>query len=223
MKGCWMDVSEMKKKDLSKLEKKEKKAKKKKKDKFHEDAKKIDFSKLSDAEYEELFLRKFSEKIGENVAPSNNTTQIESDQNNNIEVINKAPYFESESNNVALKPKPKIVLKEISYDGNSQSNLSSKSLNSTTNVENISPSNNGLKYGVLADFSWMAKPIQFIRHCPRCNNFMKTDNPGDLKCPKCNTLMLFSIHCKSCNLWFDVKSSKKYPCPRCGQIISHGT
>jgi hypothetical protein len=63
--------------------------------------------------------------------------------------------------------------------------------------------------------------INYVRHCPKCNNFMKTTDSGSINCPKCNTQMVFAINCKKCSLWFDVKSAKKYPCPKCSDLISH--
>jgi hypothetical protein len=100
-----------------------------------------------------------------------------------------------------VKVKPAVLLKELPKE----------------KIDNNKP-----KYGATADFSWIDKPIEYVRHCPKCNKFVKTDNSGDFNCPVCNTPMRFSIHCKTCNLWFDVKGPKKYPCPRCNQIISHG-
>jgi len=193
--------------DFSKIEKKEKKKgkkdkkeKSKEKDQNSSNSNKIDYSKLTDAEYEALFLQKFMEKQKNQQKP-----KAEQDQTIDHKSTQTPPQNSTE-----------ISLKEITP------NLTQNSAGKISQQKPVDNKKSIPKYGVKFDFSWLNRPKTFIRHCPQCNFFLKTENYSVLKCSKCGTPMVFSIHCKSCNLWFDVKTPKRYPCPRCGQIISQG-
>ncbi|MCP4760603.1 MAG: hypothetical protein GY870_02405 [archaeon] len=64
---------------------------------------------------------------------------------------------------------------------------------------------------------------KYVRHCPKCNKFLNTDNSDEYFCPRCNSKMVYAIKCFDCNTWFDVKTHKKYQCPNCKRIISQGS
>lgn len=192
--------------------KKEDKSSKKKKEDLP------NFSKLTDAEYEAMFLERFENKNNQPKPEPLNTKDF-----NKIQLLKPIDEDAEEQEKVIemeIEPKPqnkKPIPKEIPKDIVKVKPAVLKEI-PKEKAEDDKP-----KYGAKADFSWMDKPIEYVRHCPKCNKFVKTENSGDLNCPACNTPMRFSIHCKACNLWFDVKEPKKYPCPRCNQIISHGS
>lgn len=206
------------KKDLSKEESIKEESKKEDKSNKKKKQNQPSFSNLTDAEYEAMFLERFESQNKQPKTEKENNTNV-----NKIQLLKPIDEDAEESEKVIemeIEPKldnKKLIPKEIPRDIVKVKPAVLREI-PKEKVEDNKP-----KYGATADFSWMDKPIEYVRHCPKCNKFIKTDNPDDLNCPVCNTQMRFSIHCKSCNLWFDVKGPKKYPCPRCNQIISHGS
>lgn len=199
-----------KKQDLSKLDKKNNDESRgflsKLFGKDDEEDKEPDFSNLTTAEYEMRFLQKFNEEEKDSGNKKKDKNQLLSQLEQGI-----AEERAGRGNRGPLKQND-VKLKEISAENKQKIKLSTKT----------KPNPPEPKYGVKMDFSWVDKKVEYVRHCPMCNNFVKTDDSTQLRCPKCNTKMNFAIYCDSCNLWFDVKSAKKYPCPKCAKIISHG-
>lgn len=120
--------------------------------------------------------------------------------NNNNSELTTSEYEETFLKNFKQKKQPKVQL-------NSQTNVDSNNLSNVL----VKPKTKKEKI--------KKKQIDYIRHCPKCNNFIRTKNKEEFLCPKCNTPMHFALNCDRCNLWFDVKTPQKYLCPKCSQLL----